>query len=224
MSHYCRPDAISDVVTLSVSTPVPVMDIDANTYNTVGIGSQLWMAENLKTTKYRNGDLIGTTDPATLDIDAETTPEYQWAANGNESNVTVYGRLYTWYAANDSRDVCPTGWHVPSDEDWTTLATYLGGGDVAGGKLKETGTTHWVSPNLGATNETGFTALPGGIRQDNIFIYFGDIAGFWWSSTTATEITTPPYAYYRSMGYSNSGLTKNAGTKHYGLSVRCIKD
>ena len=122
-----------------------VPDIDGNVYNTVTIGTQVWMAENLKTTKYRNGDLIGTTTPATLDISGESYTKYQWAYDGNESNVATYGRLYTWYAVTDTRNVCPTGWHVPTDAEWTTLTTFLGGESVAGGKLKETGTTHWAS-------------------------------------------------------------------------------
>src|SRR4029078_12512714 len=137
-------------------TPATVTDIDGNVYHTVTIGTQVWMVENLKTTKYRNGDLIGTTIPATLDISSESTPKYQWAYKGEESNVATYGRLYTWYAVADSRNVCPTGWHVPSDAEWTTLTTYLGGESVAGGKLKENGTVHWESPNTGATNESGF--------------------------------------------------------------------
>jgi uncharacterized protein (TIGR02145 family) len=114
------------------------------------------------TIKYRNGDIIGTTTPATLDISSETSPKYQWAYDGNESNVATYGRLYTWYAATDSRAVCPTGWHLPTDAEWTTLTTYLGGESVAGGKLKEAGTTHWNSPIqelTTAVDSQGFLAV-----------------------------------------------------------------
>lgn len=105
-------------------------DIDGNVYPIITIGTQVWMAENLKTTRYCNGDLIGTTTPATLDIESESAPEYQWAYDGNESNVTTYGRIYTWYVANDSRNVCPAGWHIPSDAEWTDLTgfTALPGG------------------------------------------------------------------------------------------------
>jgi uncharacterized protein (TIGR02145 family) len=102
-----------------------VKDIDRDIYKTVTIGTQVWMAENLKTTKYSNGDSIGTTTPATLDITTEKTPKYRWSYGGEESNVAKYGRLYTWYAATDSRNVCPTGWHVPTDAEWTTLTNYL---------------------------------------------------------------------------------------------------
>jgi uncharacterized protein (TIGR02145 family) len=173
-------------------------DHDGNTYKTVIIGTQIWMAENLKTTKYNNGELIGTTTPATTDISDEPTPKYQWAYDGNEGNVATYGRLYTWYAVNDSRNVCPTGWHVPSDPEWTTLTTYLGGESVAGSKLKETGTTHWQSPNTGATNETGFTALPGSLRyQDGMFDFIGGY-GYWWSSTEHD----PPTAWERYIYYN----------------------
>ena len=120
----------------------------------------------------------------------KATPKYQWAYDGNESNVATYGRLYTWYAVTDSRNVCPTGWHVPTDAEWTTLTTFLGGENVAGGKLKETGTTHWTTPNTGATNETGFTALPSGYRYiDGTFLTIFSM-GIWWSSTEASKMVS----------------------------------
>jgi hypothetical protein len=102
-----------------------VEDADGNIYQTIGIGSQIWMAENLKTTRYRNGDLIGTTTPSTLDISGETAPKYQWAYDGDESNVVNYGRLYTWYTVTESRNVCPIEWHVPSDSEWAILTDYI---------------------------------------------------------------------------------------------------
>jgi uncharacterized protein (TIGR02145 family) len=197
-----------------------VKDIDGNVYTSVTIGTQVWMVENLKTTKYRNGDLIGTTTTATLDISLETTPKYQWAYDGNESNVNTYGRLYTWYAVMDSRNVCPTGWHVPSDAEWTTLTTYLGGKRVAGGKLKEIGTTHWLNPNTGATNETGFTALPSGDRSNYGSYYTIGYFGIWWSST---ESSTPD-AYLRRLTYDTSNVYRNYGYKLSGFSIRCLRD
>jgi uncharacterized protein (TIGR02145 family) len=197
-----------------------IKDIDGNVYTSVTIGTQVWMVENLKTTKYRNGDLIGTTTTATLDIRLESTPKYQWAYEGNESNVSTYGRLYTWYAVTDSRNVCPTGWHVPTHAEWTTLTTYLGGESVAGGKLKETGTTHWQSPNTGATNETGFTALPSGWRDNGgSFALISKDSG-WWSSTEFTA----SIAYYRSMHYGSTDVTKISYYKESGFSVRCLRD
>jgi uncharacterized protein (TIGR02145 family) len=196
-------------------------DIDGNIYTTVKIGTQTWMKENLKTTKYRNGDPIGTTTPATLNISAETAPKYQWAYAGNESNVATYGRLYTWYAATDSRNICPTGWHLPTDSEWTTLTTFLGGGNDVGGKLKETGTTHWLSPNAGATNSSGFTALPGGHRNDDwTFSTLGD-SGTWWSSTEYNS----DYPWNRGMNCYFSDLYRdNRGSKACGFSVRCVRD
>jgi uncharacterized protein (TIGR02145 family) len=197
-----------------------IKDADGNVYTSVTIGTQVWMVENLKTTKYRNGDLIGTTTPATLDISSELAPKYQWAYYGDESNVNAYGRLYTWYAVTDTRNVCPTGWHVPTDAEWTTLTTYLGGDSVAGGKLKETGITHWTTPNTGATNETGFTALPSGYRYLDGSINNSGLIGFWWSSTeySATD------AYFSFMICYFSTLRRLYDNKKYGFSVRCLLD
>jgi uncharacterized protein (TIGR02145 family) len=195
-----------------------VKDKDENVYNIVKIGKQYWMAENLKTTKYRNGDLIGTTTPATKDISTETYPKYQWAYEGNESNVAAYGRLYTWYAVTDSRNLCPTGWHVPTIEEFTTLIDYLGGESVAGDKLKETGTTHWQNPNTEATNESGFTALPGGYRD--LSGTFGDMGygGLWWSSTEDSEGN----AWHLYMNIYVSVVYRNVGWERKGYSVRCL--
>ena len=193
---------------------------DNERYKTVKIGTQVWMAENLKTTKYQNGDLIETTTSPTKDISEETTPKYQWAYDGNESNVATYGRLYTWYAVTDSRNVCPTGWHAPSDAEWTTLTTNLGGVSVAGGKLKETGITHWLSPNTGATNESGFTALPSGFRSYNGTYYDFGINGLLWSSTESFPAT----AYSRDIGLLRTNVGRNYSGKGDGLSVRCLRD
>ena len=199
---------------------IPCTDGDGNNYPVVQIGEQTWMAENLKTTKYLNGDLIGTTTPASANISGETTPKYQWAYNGNEANVTTYGRLYTWYAITDNRNVCPTGWHLPNDAEWTALTTSLGE-DVAGGKLKETGLDHWDSPNTGATNETGFTALPGGIKDlDGTFYGLGDEIGYWWSSSESAA----SFAWGRSIYYNLSLIDRYEYNESYGFSVRCVKD
>jgi uncharacterized protein (TIGR02145 family) len=216
-------------------TPMPpsptvaptVTDIDGNVYNTVIIGTQTWMKENLRTTKYRNGDTIETTDPATLDISGESDPKYQWVFENDISHLAVYGRLYTWYATTDSRNVCPTGWHVPTNAEWTTLVNFLGGDSVAGGKLKETGTTHWKSPNTGATNESGFTALPGGLRFDNgIFEGGGNYAGdnhhggsLWSSSENNINAWSWGMVYDTSEIFSEDIYSKSSG-----FSVRCLKD
>ena len=212
-----------------------VIDIEGNVYKTIQIGSksiqstQVWMAENLKTTKYNDGTPIpNTTDNTTWA--ALTTGAYSDYSN-TPSNSTTYGRLYNWYvvdnnaatkvASNGGKNVCPTSWHMPTDAEWTTLTTYLGEESVAGGKLKETGTTHWTTPNTGATNETGFTALPGGYRYydgpyDGIGVY-----GYWWSST---EYSTTSDAWFRLMYYDYPSIYRNGSFEPFGFSVRCVRD
>jgi uncharacterized protein (TIGR02145 family) len=197
-----------------------IVSRDNERYKIVKIGEQIWMAENLKTTKYRNGDSIGTTSPATKDISAETKPKYQWAYDGIESNVATYGRLYTWYAVTDSRKVCPEGWHLPNYPEWIALTTYLGDNSIAGGKLKEKGSSHWLSPNTGATNETGFTALPSGCRGNKEGFIVIDIYGCWWSFS---EISTNK-ANRLSIDCYTSNITRLDGDKKSGFSIRCIKD
>jgi len=197
-----------------------VEDSDGNVCQTIGIGAQIWMAENLKTTRYSNGDPIGTTIPATMELPEDLTHKYQWAYGGDESNVAAYGRLYTWDAATDSRNVCPAGWHVFSNDDWSTLLIFLGESDDTGGKLKEEGTTHWQSPNTGATNETGFSALPGGGRDGKGAFYGLGYGGFWWSSSESTTTL----AFYRALNHDSGTIYNYSIYKYYGLSVRCLKN
>ena len=212
--NSCKKDEAAPPIT----TPT---DADGNTYNTVTIGTQVWLKENLRTTKYLNSDLIGTTTPATLNLNGENTPKYQWAYEANESNTVIYGRLFTWYAATDSRKVCPAGWHVPSDTEWTVLTTFLGGEPIAGGKLKEVGTAHWLTPDTGATNETGFNSVPSGGRSG-----FGTFAGIGlytniWSSTEKNPII----AINRGIGSTSSEITGIFPSNKYdGLAIRCLKD
>jgi uncharacterized protein (TIGR02145 family) len=204
-------------VSPSLST---IVDIDGNMYDIIKIGTQFWTKENLKVTKYNNGDLIETTTPATKDIRSESTPKYQWAYDGDENKVTTYGRLYTWYAVTDKRSICPTGWHVPTDAEWTVLGTYLGGDAIAGGKLKETGTTDWMQPNTGADNSTGFTALPGGLRFSNGDFTDLSIIGTWWSTT---EYSTE-YVWLRDLYWSTNYINRYYGYgKSFGFSIRCLK-
>lgn len=196
-----------------------VKDFDGNVYKTIKIGTQTWMAENLKTTRYRNGELIGTTSPASKDIRVEVIPIYQWAFNGKDSNADIYGRLYTWFAATDSRGVCPSGWHVPTDAEWTTLITFLGGDVIAYSKLKESDDLHWIKYDTG-TNELGFSALPGGLRSSRG--PFDDLgsSGYWWSSS---ENGNGSYnAWYRLMSYNVSSVSRYLFLKRNGFSVRCI--
>jgi uncharacterized protein (TIGR02145 family) len=205
-----------------VTDPINVSDNDGNVYTVIRIGTQVWMKENLKTTKYRNGDLIETTTPATLDILSEVTPKYQWAYDGDESNIAIYGRLYTWYAATDSRNICPTGWHLPTYPEWETLIASASpeNWNAAGDKLKEAGTTHWLGPNAGATNESGFTALPGGSRYSDRFNEIG-YNGYWW---TTLEGYSMDAATSIGMGYDMSNLLGYYSSKLTGNSVRCLKD
>jgi uncharacterized protein (TIGR02145 family) len=208
-----------------------IKDVDGNWYKTVKIGEQWWMAENLKTTKYRNRDLIGTTDPATLDIGGESTPKYQWAYDGIESNVSTFGRLYTFYAVTDSRNLCPTGWHVPTDAEWKILEMFIGmtqtqtdetgsRGTTEGDKLKEIGTAHWDKPNAGSTDEFGLTALPGGYRIDNkTFASIGSYS-IWWSSTESS----PANAWFRGLSSYDSDVDRYDSWEMNGFSVRCIKN
>jgi uncharacterized protein (TIGR02145 family) len=198
-----------------------VSDVDGNVYNTVTIGTQVWMQENLKTTKYNDGtEIPNVTDGATWST--LSTGAYCWYNNNAATYKETFGALYNWYvtASNNPKNVCPTGWHVPTDAEWTTLTTYLGGETVAGGKLKETGTTHWLTPNTGATNSSGFTALPGGNRlNDGSFDYIGQY-GQWWSSTEYSD----NYGWSRDMGYYFRTLDRAYYLKSSGYSVRCLKD
>jgi uncharacterized protein (TIGR02145 family) len=148
-----------------------------------------------------------------------SSPGYCWYNNDQTTYGETYGSLYNWYVVETGK-LCPIGWHVPTDAEWTTLYDFLGGFNIAGGKLKETGTMHWNSPNIGATNESGFTALPGGNRSTIGFNNVGSM-GFWW---TATEYS-PSYAWVRFMDYNMiEGHWDSEAYKQRGFSVRCIKD
>ena len=195
-----------------------VTDADGNIYQTVTIGTQEWLAENLKTTKYNNGTSIPlkTTNAEWSNL---STPAYCWYNNDQATFGNTYGALYNWYTVKTG-NLCPTGWHVPSDAEWTTLTDYLGGLNVAGGKLKETGTTHWHEPNHGATNESGFTALPGGLRYDDGTFFSIEYGGNWWSSTEYSSTN----AWDRSVDFSVPAVGRFDDDKKWGLSIRCLKD
>lgn len=192
-----------------------ITDQDGNTYATILIGTQVWMAENLRTNRFCNGDSI----PNEIDNWAwESSTSGAWAHYNNNSQYdTTYGKLYNWFAVDDSRNICPCGWHVPSDEEWTLLIDFLGGKEVAGGKMKSTGTQYWQNPNTDATNESGFSSLPGGYRSTYRGIYFFmGVYGYWWSSSESA------LGYY--LFFDNSVINMNPISKRNGLSVRCIKD
>jgi uncharacterized protein (TIGR02145 family) len=199
-----------------------VTDIDGNVYNTVKIGTQVWMKEDLKVTKYRDGSSIpNVTD--TLQWSNLTSGAWSYY-NNDSSNNAAYGKIYNWYTVIDRRNICPVGWHIPTDAEWTILTNYLGGDTVAGGKMKEAGLSHWLSPNTAADNSSGFTGLPGGARYDKggnngAFIGIGYNGG-WWSSTEYDAYLV----WFRYLDYSISDVIRDYGGKEGGLSVRCIKD
>ena len=202
-----------------------VTDIDGNVYSEVTIGTQVWMVGNLKTTKYRNGDPIPNVTNGTSWA-ALNTGAYCWY-NNDLANKADYGALYNAYSVADTRNIAPIGWHVSTFAEWTTMIKYLGDEDVAGNKLAEKGTLHWVSPNNGATNESGFTALPGGAC--NFEGQHGSVTaiGYWWTSTESDLLLTMAKRIYNSP--TNVGMTRNteinAGApKKNGFSVRCVKD
>lgn len=191
-----------------------ITDVDGNVYSIVTIGTQQWLVENLKVTHYRNGDPIPNITDATQ-WGQLTNGAYCWY-NNDIANKAIYGALYNQYTISDVRGIAPTGCHIPTDVEWTTLITYSGGYSVAGGKLKETGTTHWQSPNTGATNEYGFTALPGGTRYNDgtLFLLIGQ-AGYWWSSTDMIDFD---------MYYQTTVAGPQPTSENFGYSVRCLKD
>jgi uncharacterized protein (TIGR02145 family) len=231
------PSTASSAVTPSAPFPcgtATVADIDGNTYNTVLIGSQCWTKENLKVTKYNDGNAIplnNTYTSGTVSTVWQGLTTGAYTIYDNESstgaNATNYGYLYNWYAAKGIatagsttyKNICPTGWHVPTDTEWTTLTTYLGGTSVAGGKMKSTSSL-WNSPNTGANNSSGFTALPGGFRNsDGGFFNVGGFA-FFWSATEGDNSN----AWRRSLSRLNGSVDRYNYLKSVGASVRCLRD
>ena len=197
-----------------------VTDSDGNVYNTVTIGTQCWLTENLKTTKYNDGSQIPkVSDP--LAWSNLITPAYCWYDNDSTSYMATYGAMYNWYTVATGK-LCPDGWHVPTDGDWTKLTDYLCGNSMASAKLKEAGNMHWNNPNGESTNTSGFTALPGGYRSytDGKFFSIRD-NGSWWSSTADDGLN----AWMRAMtNYGTTDVRVISADKKYGISVRCLKD
>jgi uncharacterized protein (TIGR02145 family) len=198
------------------------VDQDGNSFNGVAIGNQIWMAENLCVETFRNGDPIlhAQTEAEWLQAGLNMTPAWCYQ-NNDHSNGSIYCKLYNWYAVNDPRGLAPDGWHIPSNAEWTQLINYLGGESVAGGKMKSTGTQYWLSPNTGATNQSGFSGLPGGNRGEtgNSFSGIGE-QGCWWSSTENSAGIASAIYLYKSHGM----VIRYGDSKDDALSVRCIKD
>lgn len=228
VSGICSPSATSNSANLTVTFicgTSTVTDVDGNVYNTVQIGTQCWMAENLNV-----GTMINSTAGGQLQTNNGVIEKYCY--DNNSAKCDIYGGLYEWdemmqYAPSDNgtigttQGICPTGWHIPTDIEWTTLTDELSGQSVAGGKLKETGTTHWYSPNTGATNESGFTALPGGGRSSSDGSFYAlRSGGYWWSATE----TSSTRAWERGLGYSGAGVGRYDNIKVCSQSVRCLQD
>jgi uncharacterized protein (TIGR02145 family) len=198
-----------------------VSDVDGNSYNTVRIGTQCWTQSNLKVSKYRNGDNIPT---GLSNTDWQSTTAGAYAIYANDPvNDGLYGKLYNYYAVMDTRGLCPTGWHVPTDGEWTTLETFLGGSSVAGGALKSTVTQPtpggWNLPNTGATNSSGFSAGPGGLRVGNGDVGYVGYTGLWWSSSLSGT-----NAWVRLLNYNHGSVGRNNDNRTFGFSVRCLRD
>lgn len=230
--------SLADVINITITSPgngcgpnSPVTDIDGNVYQTVSIGTQCWMKENLKTSKYRDGSSIPT-DLSDSAWQATTTGAYS-IYNDESANDTTYGKLYNWFTVTDSRNLCPLGWHVPSDEEWKTLEIFMGmsasdadlvgGGRGSaqniGGKFKSTSLL-WTAPNTGATNESGFSGLPGGnTNNDGTYTYIRDIS-YWWSSTEFSA----ELGWNRFLYFSAGDSYRSYNFKQNGFSVRCLRD
>ncbi len=231
-------------VTASTCGTLTVTDVDGNVYNTVNVGTQVWTRENLKVTKYNDG--------ITLIPDETSNTSWhlslygaraEYVAPGATGYVSTYGYLYNWYAAagintaggTSTKNICPVGWHVPTDADWTDLIRFIDKNEIsilngtqsliAGGKIKEKGTTHWGVEGVGTDNSTCFTALPGGKRSASIFgnIYSNRLYyGYFWSSTLDPVDNTK--ALYRELCDSCDGVGRYSWHKGFGYSIRCIKD
>jgi uncharacterized protein (TIGR02145 family) len=193
-----------------------VSDVDGNFYTSIIINSQEWMQQNLAVSRFRNGDSISN------DLDDSSWFNTSTGAytiyNSLTANNELYGKLYNWYAVNDGRGLCPTGWHIPSDAEWSVLESSLGGLTAAGGKMKTV--EGWNSPNLGATNESGFTALPGGFRSLYGFFANFESTGFWWTSTEFFSVA----GWSRSLESISPSVIRTQNEFNDGISVRCVRD
>ena len=228
IKYYIRAYATNSLGTaygneLEFTQMEPITDNDGNAYRIITIGTQVWMAENLKTTTYNDGTAISYVSAGTQWANT-STPAFCWYNNSEMEVKDPYGALYNWYAVNTGK-LCPTGWHVPTSDEYGILVVLLGGDKIAGGKLKEAGTAHWVDPNLGATNGSGFTALPGGGRY-NVYSQGGNFTdlgyyGYFWSASASTNDS---YAFSYDLGYNLNLIHKGEYPKGDGESVRCIQD
>jgi uncharacterized protein (TIGR02145 family) len=233
--YYVRAYAANSMGTsygneISFTTdPLTVSDIEGNIYNVVRIGTQLWMAENLRTTKYNDGSPIPNIESSSEFVKQEVGV-YCWGSTSIDF-INTYGAHYNFFAVADNRSLCPSGWHIPTDSEWTELENYLGGSNIAGGKLKEVGSLHWDVENVEATNESGFNALPGSMvsfyPSINMHYWTESIGhlGYWWSSTqdiSSGERIKP--GWIRRLESGRSGIIRDSNSARNGCSVRCIKN
>lgn len=214
-----------------------VTDIDNNVYHTVTIGNQVWMVENLKTTHFRNGDLISTTSSSSTDVSSETEPTYQWPYEGNEAEVNHFGRYYTWYAVSEARQLAPEGWHVATCSDWITLKNYVGNyGYYLNGTTIGSNVAKWLaSPNDWASstevnspgnnsqtnNESGFNAIAAGYRTENGVFEFKNSTAYWWLNSLSIN---QYYPYCATLINSSNSIEVGALGGYYSFPVRCVKD
>ena len=201
-----------------------ISDIDGNDYRIVTIGSKCWMADNLRSARFANGAAITQRSGHNQWNNSVSSPSWVFYENV-ASNDAVFGKLYNWAAVNDSRGLCPSGWRVASLDDYNTVIDLLGGGEIAGGKMKSAGTDIWLAPNTGATNESGFSGLPGGSRvrlnPGNSGFQAKGVAGIWWTSTT--DPNNSGRAHFKSLSYDSQRVTGVSMEKVFGASVRCVK-
>jgi uncharacterized protein (TIGR02145 family) len=207
---YGNPVAVTTIDTI-------ISDVENNHYRIVQIGTQVWMAENLRTTKFNDGTTILYVPDQQAWGDL-LRDGYCWY-NNDVTNKIPYGAMYNWYAVT-SLNFTPPGWHIPTDVEWNTLTKFLGGATIAGGKLKETGTVHWASPNTGATNSTGFNALPGGARGNDGVFYIQTQYGYYWSSADSS----PTQAWGTVFSYMDATDNLDPYDMKSGFSVRCIRN
>lgn len=223
-SYYIRAYAINaigtaygDVISFTTKAPAElVTDVDGYVYETIKIGTQVWMASNLKVTHYRNGDPIPTGEWYSLYAGGYCS------YNDDDQNKTTYGRLYNWFTIDDSRNIAPEGWHVASIEEWETLIEYLGGNDLAGGRMKVHGTDYWIRPNTGANNESGFSALPGGRISSGGTSLDLRVGAWFWSSSELGGVSYE--ALCAGLAFNNSIVILRSKHLYEGLSIRCVKD
>ena len=221
----CATCGIKKQVSTRPPEKITVKDIDGNIYKTVKIGTQVWMEENLKTTRYDDST------PIPLIQDSTVWGDYQTGAycyyRNSLDNQYNFGNLYNWYAVNDARKLAPKGWHIPSSEEWDILINFIGGDSATSPKLRQTGSIFWEAPNNGATNESGFSALPAGFRfcKGNFFDWeytnIGWVASFWTSTNFERR---KYYANFIRIYSGNGNIGKLEADKNFGMSVRCIKD